>query len=183
MRSGVRGPARKKIRPNHSIKKGGFGYHVCQAAELEAKDERKVAEVRGTTAGADDDAAADDDDDDDAPDDDADCGDAAASADKESKRIPETTTKSSHALAAIHPNASGFATAEHDASDGPLINAESSAELITPSCRRMANAQDAMKRSLSLAKSDLDTSARSMRVKFSVRCLTRVGMSLECAAC
>jgi hypothetical protein len=160
------------------------GYHACQAAELEAKDERKVAEVSGTTAGADDDAAADDDDDDNIPnDDDADCGDAAASADKESKSIPETPTNSSHALAAIHPNASGFAPAEHEASDGPLINAESSAELITPSCRKMAKAQDAIKRSLSLANNDLETSARSMRVKFSVRCLTRVEMSLDCAAC
>ncbi len=46
----------------------------------------------------------------------------------------------------------------------------------------MANAEAAIKRNLSLAKRDRETSARSIRVKLCVRCLTRVGTSLECGA-
>ena len=165
---------------------------------MEAKEERNDEDVSLTAAddAADADAADADADDaadtaDDAEDaDDDDGGDVALTTDAESNIIPQTPTKSSHTLAATHPNASAFAAAEMagklacdaDASGGPDINAAISAGGMVPSLRRMAKAAEDIKRSLSRANSDLDTSERSIRVKFSVRCFTRVGMSLECTA-
>ena len=152
---------------------------------MEAKEERNDEDVSLTAA----DDAADDADAADADDaaDDADGGDVALTTDAESNIIPQTPTKSSHTLAATHPNASAFAAAgkfacDADASGGPDINAAISAGGMVPSLRRIAKAAEDIKRSLSRANSDLDTSERSIRVKFSVRCFTRVGMSLECAA-
>ena len=138
---------------------------------MEAKEERNNEDVSLTAADDADDA------------DDADGRDVALSTGAESNIIAETPTKSSHTFAATQPRASAFAAADDDeASGGPHINAASSAEETNPSWRSMAKAADDIKRSLSRANRDLDTSESSMRVKFSVRCFTRVGMSLEFAA-
>jgi hypothetical protein len=100
------------------------GHHVCQAAELEANDDRNEAEVRrGAAAAAA--AAADDDDDDE-------LGVTFAAFAAASKIEPETPTKSPHVLSVIHASASGFA-AEDGAGDWPSSKTLNSEAEIEPS--------------------------------------------------
>ena len=96
------------------------GHHVCQAAELEANDDRNEAEVRRGAA-----AAADDDDDDE-------LGVTLAAFAAASKIEPETPTKSPHVLSVIHASASGFA-AEDGAGDWPSSKTLNSEAEIEPS--------------------------------------------------
>ena len=140
-------------------------YHACHAAALEENDARKDAEVSRAAAAADD-----DDDDDDV---------AIVLLSVESNIDTETATKSSHILDVIHAAASGFAAAADDISDWQLIKALRSDAAMAPSCAKMAKAAAEINKNLSLEKSDLETSDRSMRVKFSMRCFARVGMSLD----
>jgi hypothetical protein len=107
---------------------------------------------------------------------------AAAAGTAASNIAAATPAKSSHIFPAIHASASGFATVDTDANDGPHSSAVTSAVAMDASCPNIAKAAAAMKRNLSLAKRDRDTSARSATVKLSVRCLTRTGTSLEWGA-
>jgi hypothetical protein len=109
-------------------------------------------------------------------------GAAAAAADPLASNIDTATpTKSSHIFPAIHASASGLATVD-TVKDGPHNRTLSSAWVMEDSCPNIAKAAAAIKRNLSLAKSDRDTSARRASVKLSVRCFTRTGTSLDCAA-